>query len=76
MSSLKQKFNGVVVSTAPQKTAIVRVDRKIRHPKYHKIFTTSKKFAAHTEEILQVGDKVTIEACSPISKTKRFKVVK
>jgi len=69
-------FTGTVVSLANQKTALVEVGRKWKHPLYHKIINRSKKFPSHFENMeLKTGDKVLIQECRPISKTKHFKVV-
>ncbi len=58
-------------------TATVRVDRYVKHPKYKKFQTRSKKFLVHDPgNSAQVGDKVTIIATRPISKRKRFKLQK
>jgi small subunit ribosomal protein S17 len=73
--SKKQQITGVVVSNKMAKTVVVKVDSRKRHPKYKKAYTVSKRFKAHKEEKFLVGDKVVIEACKPISKDKRFKVV-
>ncbi len=67
---------GVVVSDAMDKTVIVRVDRKMRHPLYKKTVLRSKKFAAHDEgNEAHVGDVVRIMETRPLSKTKRWRVV-
>lgn len=67
---------GVVVSDKMQKTVVVKVDIKKRHPKYKKSYTVSKKFKAHDEHNqYQIGDKVIIESTKPISKHKRFKII-
>jgi ribosomal protein uS17 len=69
----KQVLEGKVVSTGAQKTATILVERKIPHPKYIKLMKKSNKFAAHDElEQCKVGDLVRIEACRPMSKTKKF----
>ena len=70
-------LSGVVVSDKMQKTVVVKVDRYIKHPKYQKYYTVSKKYKAHDEENAhKVGDKVEIVETRPISKDKKFKVVK
>jgi small subunit ribosomal protein S17 len=70
-----QTFKGVVVKTAMKDTATVQVDRFVKHPKYKKYRTLSKKFLVHDPgNTAAVGDKVTIVACRPISKMKRFKL--
>lgn len=59
------------------KTAVVRVDRRIAHPKYGKYYTMSTKLSVHDEASLaKPGDLVEIEETRPLSKTKRFRVVR
>jgi len=58
------------------KTVVVRIDRRVKHPLYKKIITRSKKYAAHDEsEIASIGDTVRIRECRPISRNKRFEVI-
>lgn len=67
---------GTVTSLANEKTARVLVIRKWKHPLYKKYVKRTKNYACHVENIkLELGDKVIIEECKPISKTKKFKVV-
>jgi small subunit ribosomal protein S17 len=66
---------GVVVSNKMQKTVVVRVDRTLRHPQYGKVITRGKKYYAHHEDALQIGDEVTIMETRPMSKLKRWLVV-
>jgi small subunit ribosomal protein S17 len=67
---------GVVVSTAGDKTAVVKVEERKKHPLYGKMITSSKKFHAHDEENLAgVGDTVTIMETRPLSKMKRWRLV-
>ncbi|HRH24190.1 MAG TPA: 30S ribosomal protein S17 [Candidatus Paceibacterota bacterium] len=73
--SKPQSFKGVVVKTAMKDTATVAVSRYVKHPKYKKYQTRTKKYLAHDPgNTVQVGDRVTIVACRPISKLKRFKI--
>lgn len=73
--SKPQSFKGVVVKTAMKDTATVAVSRYVKHPKYKKYETLTKKYLAHDPgNTVQVGDTVTIVACRPISKLKRFKI--
>lgn len=69
---------GIVVSNKAAKTLVVKVERKFRHPLYEKVVTSSKKYYAHDEEAhtINIGDKVTIVECRPISKLKRWRVVR
>lgn len=69
---------GVVVSNKMAKTAVVRVERTIRHPLYGKVMRCAKKYYAHDEqsETLKEGDIVTIVETRPMSKLKRWRVVR
>lgn len=72
----KRILQGTVVSDKGEKTVIVKVERKIKHPLYNKIIRRSKKYAAHDEtNARKVGDMVRIVESKPISKTKRWAVV-
>jgi small subunit ribosomal protein S17 len=67
---------GVVVSDKMDKTVLVKVDRKMRHPLYKKIVRRSAKLAAHDEgNEAHVGDRVRVMETRPLSKTKRWRVV-
>lgn len=72
-----RKFSGVVVSNKMKDTVVVSVTRFVKHPKYRKFVKQMKKFHAHDAgNTASMGDKVTIQECRPISKTKHFVVVK
>ena len=72
----KRILQGVVVSDKQDKTVVVSVERQVMHPVYKKIVKKSKKFAAHDENNqYKIGDRVSIEECSPISKNKSWTVV-
>lgn len=72
-----KKLTGVVVSDKMQKTVVVAVSRYIKHPKYGKYFTRTKKYKAHDENgEYAMGDKVEIKEVKPISKDKNFTVTK
>lgn len=72
-----QSFKGTVVKTAMTDTATVAVSRYVKHPKYKKYQTRTKKYLVHDEgNTAKVGDEVTIVACAPISKRKTFKIAK
>lgn len=71
-----RKLHGIVVSDKMDKTRIVRVERVAVHPKYQKRYKVSTRFAVHdAKNETKVGDTVTIEACSPRSRTKRFRII-
>ena len=66
-----RELTGVVTSGKPDKTVIVRVDRRVKHPVYGKYIRRSTKLAAHDESnACNEGDTVTIRQTRPISKTK------
>jgi small subunit ribosomal protein S17 len=70
-------FEGVVVKAAMKDTCTVLVERYVKHPKYKKYQRLSKKFLVHDAgNTAQVGEKVTIKETRPISKRKRFVIVK
>lgn len=72
----KNRLTGVVTSTKMKDTVVVKVERFVKHPKYGKYISVSKKFKADDKgNTKQVGDNVTIEECAPISKDKKFKIV-
>ena len=72
----RRELQGVVVSDKADKTITVLVERRVMHPVYKKIIKRSKKYAAHDEgNQHKVGDKVRIEECRPISKSKSWRVV-
>lgn len=67
---------GKVVSNKMQKTIVVRVERKIRHPKYGKIVTRHTKLHAHDEnQVCNIGNIVKIQESRPLSKTKSWVLV-
>ena len=69
---------GTVVSLKMNKTAVVSVDHTYTHPLYHKVLVKKKKYLAHDENAseLQVGQTVNIVECRPMSKWKRWRVVR
>ncbi|MBU0476547.1 30S ribosomal protein S17 [Patescibacteria group bacterium] len=72
----KRKLTGKIVSNKMQKTIVVRVERIKEHPKYKKRYKVHKNYKAHIGKgEYKLGDKVTIEECSPISKEKRWKAI-
>jgi small subunit ribosomal protein S17 len=68
---------GRVVSDKMDKTVTVLVERQVMHPVIGKVVSRTKKYHAHNDgNDAKMGDKVVIEECSPISKTKAWKVAK
>lgn len=73
-STSHRRLQGIVVSNKMQSTTVVRVDRRIAHPKYGKYFTVSKRFKIHSPGVtLDLGDIVQFEECRPISRDKRWR---
>ncbi len=72
----KKVLKGTVVSDKMAKTVVVEVKRFIKHPKYGKYFSLSKKYKAHDEDSkAKLGDEVSIRECRPLSKDKHFEVI-
>jgi small subunit ribosomal protein S17 len=72
----KRILNGTVTSDQNAQTVTVSVERRFKHPVMKKTIRKSKKYRAHdANEQFKVGDKVRIQECAPISKTKRWEVL-
>ena len=72
----KRVLTGTVVSDKADKTVVVRVERRVKHPLYGKIIKRSKKYHAHDEgNAFKEGEIVRIEETRPISKLKTWKVL-
>lgn len=73
----RRRLTGTIISDKMAKTVVVKVERIKEHPKYKKRFRIHQKYKAHLEGTdFKVGDKVVIEECRPISREKRWKVIK
>ena len=73
---IRKTRDGVVVSDKPDKSAVVRVERTIRHPLYKKVVKRSKKYLVHDEDNrCKRGDVVRIMECRPLSRHKRWRLV-
>ena len=66
---------GQVVSNKMQKTVTVKVERTFSHPVFRKTVTQAKKYYAHTDMQLEVGQTVKIMETRPLSKLKRWRVI-
>ena len=74
--NLRKTTVGVVVSDKMDKTVVVAVADRVRHPLYKKIVKRTVKFRAHDENnACGIGDKVEIMECRPLSKDKNWRVV-
>jgi small subunit ribosomal protein S17 len=68
---------GIVVSSKPDKTIVVVIQRRYQHPKYGKILIQSKRYMAHDEKNeAKSGDLVLLEETSPISRCKKWNLKK
>ena len=80
MSELKEgnarALTGIVVSDKMNKTIVVKISRREKHPLYKKVLTRSTKLHVHDEnEQCVIGDKVMIKECRPISKNKSWELL-
>ena len=72
---VKQQI-GIVISNKMQKTIVVKIENRYSHPIYSKTMIKTKKYLAHDElETCNIGDKVLVQECRPLSKRKRWKLV-
>lgn len=72
----KRILQGTVTGDQNNQTITVSVERRFKHPLFQKTVRKSKKYRAHDENnTFKVGDKVRIQECAPMSKTKRWTVV-
>ena len=73
---VRKERTGEVIAARMQKTIIVRVERRVPHPKFKKIVRVHKKFYAHDEKgEAKAGDRVLIRETRPLSKLKRWELV-
>jgi small subunit ribosomal protein S17 len=74
--SLRKERIGIVTSNKMEKSIVVTVERKVKHPKYGKFVKQTKKFVAHDEKNeCNPGDTVKIMETRPLSKTKCWRLV-
>jgi len=72
----KRILTGIIVSDKTEKTVVVKVERRVKHPLYGKIIKRSKKYHAHDEgNEFHEGETVRIEETRPISKLKTWRVI-
>ena len=73
----KRQVAGIIVSNKMDKTVVVQVERLVKHPLYKKFIRRRNKFKAHDKDnACQIGDRVEISESRPLSKTKRWRVVR
>ncbi len=74
--NLRKERVGIVVSDKMDKTIVVAVSERVKHPLYKKIVNRTKKFKAHDENnACGIGDKVLIQETRPLSKDKCWRLV-
>ena len=72
----KTTMEGIVISSKMDKTIVVKVERLVKHPVFHKYVKRHVKYKAHDEaNVCQVGDRVMIAESRPLSKEKRWRMV-
>ncbi len=72
----RKTLRGTVVSDKMQLTAVVAVQRYVKHPKYKKYLKLTKRYSVHNpDNKAKEGDKVTIRATRPMSRTKSFEII-
>ncbi len=74
MKNTRRRLSGVVVGNKMQKTVVIEITRRYRHPLYRKVVTSASTLKAHDEFECEIGDEVIIVETRPISKTKRWAV--
>ena len=73
----QRSLTGTVVSDKMDKTVTVLVERQVMHPTIGKVVKRTKKYHAHNDNNdAKMGDRVVIEECKPLSKTKAWRVAK
>ena len=73
----KRQVSGIIVSNKMEKTVVVQVERLVKHPMYKKYIRRRNKFTAHdNDNACSIGDRVEITESRPLSKTKRWRVVR
>ncbi|MDD2904816.1 MAG: 30S ribosomal protein S17 [Sulfurimonas sp.] len=71
----KREIQGNVVKIAGDKTVSIVVERRVMHPRYHKVVKRFKKYLVHDERNeVKVGDEIIAIECRPLSKTKSFRL--
>lgn len=74
--NLRKERIGLVVSNKMNKSIVVTIERKVKHPKYGKFVKKTSKFVAHDEtNTCNIGDTVKIMETRPLSKTKNWRLV-
>ncbi len=71
----KREIKGNVIKISGDKTVSVLVERRVMHPRYHKVVKRFKKYLVHDDKNeLKIGDIISALECRPLSKTKHFRL--
>ena len=71
----KREIQGNVIKIAGEKTVTLLVERRVMHPRYHKVVKRFKKYLVHDERNeVKVGDEIIAVECRPLSNTKSFRL--
>ncbi|MFH1509758.1 MAG: 30S ribosomal protein S17 [Candidatus Nealsonbacteria bacterium] len=73
---MKRILTGIITSNKSKDTIVVKVETIIKHAKYQRRYKSHKKYKAHAIGEFFIGDKVQIVECKPVSKDKKWKLVK
>lgn len=74
---LRKIREGVVVSDKMDKTVVVKIETLVKHPLFKKVIRRTTKLKAHDEKnVCRIGDKVQVMETRPLSKDKRWRVIK
>ena len=74
--TVRKTREGIVVSNKMEKTIVISIVERVRHPKYNKFVMRTKKLHAHDEtNDAHVGDRVRVMETRPLSKNKRWRVI-
>ena len=71
-----KQLKGIVINPKMQQAAAVQIPRRWTHPLYQKTLTKKKKYLCDNQLAVSAGDKVLIQECRPLSKRKKWKIVK
>ena len=73
---VKQQI-GIVISNKMKKSVVIKVENRYSHPIYSKTLTKTKKYLVHDEfDECNIGDQILVEECRPLSRRKRWKLIK
>lgn len=73
----KRRIKGIIISDKMEKTVVVETEKVKKHPRYQKRYKVHKRYKAHDpREEYKIGDIVMIEECRPLSRQKRWRIIR